>query len=78
MCVMFLAAADIPVLEGFCRGDTCAKRDLQLWIQEVAMKSPSSDGTLDFNLYEQSKLYDIRVMFWILLPSIRRQLICAF
>ncbi|KAJ7293505.1 ATP-dependent DNA helicase [Mycena rebaudengoi] len=60
MCVMFLAAADIPVLEGFCRGDTCAKRDLQLWIQEVAMKSPSSDGTLDFNLYEQSKLYDIR------------------
>ncbi|KAJ6621662.1 ATP-dependent DNA helicase [Mycena sp. CBHHK59/15] len=59
-CVMFLAAADIPILEGFCRGDTCAKRDLQLWLQEVALKAPSSDSTLDFNLYEQSKVYDIR------------------
>ncbi|KAJ7634230.1 ATP-dependent DNA helicase [Mycena polygramma] len=59
-CVMFLAAADIPVLEGFCRGDTCTKRDLQLWLQEVALKKPASDGTLDFNLYEQSKSYDIR------------------
>ncbi|KAJ7487526.1 ATP-dependent DNA helicase [Mycena galericulata] len=59
-CVMFLAAADIPILEGFCRGDTCTKRDLQLWLQEVALKAPSRDGTLDFNLYEQSKLYDIR------------------
>lgn len=54
-CVMFLAAADIPILEGFCRGDTCTKRDLQLWLQEVALKTPSSDSTLDFNLYEQSK-----------------------
>ncbi|KAJ7244723.1 ATP-dependent DNA helicase [Mycena haematopus] len=59
-CVMFLAAEDIPVLEGFCRGDTCAKRDLQLWFQEVVLKKPSSDKTLDFNLYEQSKSYDIR------------------
>ncbi|KAJ7932472.1 P-loop containing nucleoside triphosphate hydrolase protein [Mycena leptocephala] len=59
-CVMFLAAADIPILEGFCRGDTCAKRDLQLWLQEVALKTPSSDRTIDFNLYEQSKSYDIR------------------
>jgi hypothetical protein len=52
---MFLAAADIPILEGFCRGDTCAKRDLQMWLQEVALKTPSSDRTIDFNLYEQSK-----------------------
>ncbi|KAJ6575034.1 ATP-dependent DNA helicase [Mycena capillaripes] len=59
-CVMFLAAADIPILEGFCRGDTCTKRDLQLWLQEVALKTPSSDRTIDFNLYEQSKSYDIR------------------
>ncbi|KAJ7706258.1 ATP-dependent DNA helicase [Mycena rosella] len=59
-CVMFLAAADIPILEGFSRGDTCTERDLQLWLQEVASKAPSSDSTLDFNLYEQSKLYDIR------------------
>ncbi|KAJ7492693.1 ATP-dependent DNA helicase [Mycena latifolia] len=46
----------MPILEGFCRGDTCTKRDLQLWLQEVALKIPSSDSTLDFNLYEQSKL----------------------
>ncbi|KAK7064288.1 putative ATP-dependent DNA helicase RecQ [Favolaschia claudopus] len=59
-CVMFLAAEDIPVLEGFNRGDTCAKRDLHLWLQEVAMKKPAKDKTLDFNLYEQSKSYDIR------------------
>ena len=54
-CVMFLCAADIPILEGFARGDTCAKRDIQLWIHEVAMKQPSADGTIDFNLYQQSK-----------------------
>ncbi|KAJ7225586.1 ATP-dependent DNA helicase [Mycena pura] len=59
-CVMFLASCDIPVLEGFCRGDTCAKRDLQLWLQEVSLKSPSNDSTISFNLYEQSKIYDIR------------------
>nr|VWO96695.1 Pre-mRNA-splicing ATP-dependent RNA helicase PRP28 (EC [Ganoderma boninense] len=59
-CYMFLCAADLPVLEGFARGDTCAKRDIELWIQEVSLKQPASDGTLDFNLYKQSKDYDIR------------------
>jgi superfamily II DNA helicase RecQ len=55
-CVMFLAASDIPILEGFCRGDTCTKRDLQLWLREVALKTPSSDSTVDFNLNEQSRV----------------------
>ncbi|CAL1695603.1 unnamed protein product [Somion occarium] len=59
-CVMFLCAADIPILEGFARGDTCSKKDIQLWIQEVAMKQSAADGTIDFNLYEQAKQYDIR------------------
>ncbi|KAH9950424.1 ATP-dependent DNA helicase [Amylocystis lapponica] len=59
-CYMFLASADIPILEGFARGDTCAQRDLELWLQEVAMREPDRDGTLNFNLYEQSKTYDIR------------------
>jgi superfamily II DNA helicase RecQ len=54
-CLMFLSALDIPVLEGFCRGDTCSKKDLQLWMQEVALKQPAKDGTLDFNHYVQSK-----------------------
>ena len=54
-CVMFLCANDISILEGFARGDTCAKRDIQLWIHEVAMKQPSVDGTIDFNLYQQSR-----------------------
>ena len=37
-CHMFLCATDLPALEGFARGDTCAKRDIELWIQEVATK----------------------------------------
>ncbi|KAF8587332.1 ATP-dependent DNA helicase [Ramaria rubella] len=59
-CLMFLAAEDIPVLEGFARGDTCAKSSLELWLGEIAMKAPASDGSLDFNHYQQAKLYDIR------------------
>ncbi|KAH9937035.1 ATP-dependent DNA helicase [Fomitopsis serialis] len=59
-CLMFLSAADIPVLEGFARGDTCAKRDIELWLQEVAMAKPAPDGTIDFNHYHQAKIYDIR------------------
>ncbi|TFY65149.1 hypothetical protein EVJ58_g2153 [Rhodofomes roseus] len=59
-CLMFLSAADIPVLEGFARGDTCAKRDIELWLQEVAMAKPASDGCIDFNHYQQAKVYDIR------------------
>ncbi|KAI0639508.1 ATP-dependent DNA helicase [Trametes polyzona] len=59
-CYMFLCASDIPVLEGFARGDTCAKRDLELWLKEVSMRDPAPDGTLDFNLYQQAKDFDIR------------------
>ena len=54
-CTMFLSASDIPTLEGFCRGDTCSKRDLELWLQAVAFKEVSADGTIDFNLYQQGK-----------------------
>ena len=54
-CTMFLSNADIPILEGFARGDTCNKRDIQLWLAEVAMKPPAGDGTIDFSLYTQSK-----------------------
>lgn len=59
-CLMFLCATDIPILEGFARGDTCAKRDIELWLQEVALREPAPDGTIDFNQYQQSKQYDIR------------------
>ena len=55
-CVMFLCADDIPTLEGFARGDTCNKKDIQRWIHEVVKKLPSEDGTVQFNLYEQSRL----------------------
>ena len=54
-CVMFLSSLDIPTLEGFCRGDTCSKQDLELWLQEVATKVPAPDGTIDFNHYKQGK-----------------------
>lgn len=52
---MFLSATDLPVLEGFARGDTCAKKDLERWLQEVAQKVPTMDGTIDFNHYHQTK-----------------------
>ena len=54
-CLMFLSAPDIPILEGFCRGDTCNKRSIRLWLQEVALKTPEKDGTLSFNHYQQSR-----------------------
>ncbi|EMD42135.1 hypothetical protein CERSUDRAFT_129539 [Gelatoporia subvermispora B] len=60
-CLMFLSAADIPILEGFARGDTCSKKDVELWIQQVAMKEPDADGTIYFNHYDQSKIFDIRM-----------------
>ncbi|KAG1749921.1 ATP-dependent DNA helicase [Suillus paluster] len=59
-CLMFLSAPDIPILEGFCRGDTCNKRSIHLWLQEVVLKTPDKDGTLSFNHYQQSREYDIR------------------
>ncbi|KZP04151.1 ATP-dependent DNA helicase [Athelia psychrophila] len=59
-CLMFLSAPDIPILEGFARGDTPSQKDLQLWTQEVSLKDPAKDGSLDFNHYQQSKTYDIR------------------
>jgi superfamily II DNA helicase RecQ len=80
-CVMFLSSLDLPTLEGFCRGDTCSEKDLQLWLQEVVTKQPTKDGTLDFNLYKQAKeyfflfsictatnytfSYDIRVLYYL-------------
>ncbi|KAF8919658.1 ATP-dependent DNA helicase [Mucidula mucida] len=59
-CLMFLSAPDIPILEGFARGDTCSQSSLQRWLLEVAMKTPSADGTIDFNHYQQSKDFDMR------------------
>jgi len=55
-CLVFLSNEDLPILEGFCRGDTCSKKDLSLWLTEVMTKKPAADGTLDFNHYMQSKL----------------------
>ena len=60
-CVLFLCPEDIPVLEGFCRGDTCSQTSLELWLGEVLLKEPEPDGALSFNHYEQGRLYDIRV-----------------
>ena len=56
-CLMFLSAQDVPTLEGFARGDTCSKQYLEQWLQEVANKSPANDGTLDFNHYQQQKMW---------------------
>jgi superfamily II DNA helicase RecQ len=61
-CVMFLSPLDLPTLEGFCRGDTCSEKDLQLWLQEVVTKQPAKDGSLDFNHYKQAKEYVFLVL----------------
>jgi hypothetical protein len=73
-CVMFLSPPDMPILEGFCRGDTCAERDLLLWLQEVAMKEPAADGTLDFNHYKQAKEYLVPLHVLIITNLIRTQI----
>ena len=50
-----------PCSRGICRGDTCSERDMELWLQEVALQVPDGDGTLSFNHYQQSrKLVDRR------------------
>ena len=48
-------------MEGFARGETWSKSSIGLWMQTVAMKEPDPDGALSFNLYEQQKVFDIRV-----------------
>lgn len=54
-CLLLLSPSDLPVLEGFARGDTCSKRWLEEWLKEVAGKEPATDGTLEFNQYMQGR-----------------------
>lgn len=61
-CLLFLCPSDIPILEGFARGDTCAKKDMELWLQEVALKQQDSDGTISFNHYTQTKMYVLSIV----------------
>jgi len=60
LCLMFMCSTDIPILEGFARGDTCARKDLELWLQDVALREPDADGTISFSQYEQCKTHDMR------------------
>jgi hypothetical protein len=50
-CLMLLSSPDIPVLEGFCRGDTCQKNSLSLWLQEVASRPVGADGAIGGSLW---------------------------
>ncbi|KAF7306860.1 hypothetical protein MIND_00478200 [Mycena indigotica] len=59
-CIMFISSLDIPALQGFACGDTCSKRDMEQWLHTVAIKAPSEERVIDFNLFEQSRIYDIR------------------
>jgi len=60
-CVVFLCKSDIPVLEGFARGDTSSKESIELWLSEVMLKKEEDDGTINFNHFQQGKTYDMRV-----------------
>ncbi|KAJ1310219.1 hypothetical protein OPQ81_006961 [Rhizoctonia solani] len=61
VCTMFLCATDIPILENFARGDTISVNALELWLTAGVFGVPlASDGTLETNHYEQSRVYDIR------------------
>ncbi|KIY66111.1 ATP-dependent DNA helicase [Cylindrobasidium torrendii FP15055 ss-10] len=59
-CLMILSPPDIPILEGFCRGDTVSPTSLKLWLQEVALKDEDGDGTISFNHYTQAREFDIK------------------
>lgn len=39
-CLMFLSAEDIPALEGFARGDTCAKSSLEVRLRHLLNRQP--------------------------------------
>lgn len=54
-CLMFLCAGDLATLVGFAKGDTVSKKNIQLWLQEVAYRTPAKDETIDFNHYQQSR-----------------------
>ncbi|KAH7340439.1 ATP-dependent DNA helicase [Rhizoctonia solani] len=61
VCTMFLCAADIPILESFARGDTISENAILLWLTAGVFGVPlASDGALEANHYEQSRVYDIR------------------
>ena len=67
-CLMLLSPPDIPILEGFARGDTCSLNSMKLWLQEVAFKKVDEDGTINCNLYQQSKEsvhVALPYMFWL-------------
>ncbi|ORY25849.1 ATP-dependent DNA helicase [Naematelia encephala] len=59
-CHLFLCPTDVPVLEGFARADACSLMVLRNWLTEVWTTPVDEDGTVAFNLYQQSKEYDIR------------------
>ena len=54
-CVLFLSDPDITILEGLAYGDACSKKDMELWLRDVATQQPDLDGTLVFNHSFQSK-----------------------
>jgi hypothetical protein len=61
-CVLFCCAEDLPLLEGFARGDTPSLPAVKAWIKEVS-KLPKEDGdenVVHANLYAQAKDCDIK------------------
>lgn len=55
-CLVLLSSQDIPMLEGFARGNTPSLRSMKSWLTEVLSTDLDEDGCLVFNHYEQGKV----------------------
>ena len=62
VCMLLMCAEDLPVLEGFARGDTPSLSSLEAWLEDVC-NAPKEDNGRDIYVsnYQQEREFDIRV-----------------
>lgn len=60
--MLLMCAEDLPVLEGFARGDTPSLSSLEAWLEDVC-NAPKEDNGRDIYVsnYQQEREFDIRV-----------------
>ncbi|KAG0152225.1 hypothetical protein CROQUDRAFT_35761 [Cronartium quercuum f. sp. fusiforme G11] len=59
-CCVFLSSQDLPLLEGFARGNTPSLRSIKTWLADVFITQIDEDGCFVFNHYDQAKENDIK------------------